>query len=268
LADVAIRKPNANQFIQIPDFQAFFVISLLNSFGMPLRILLFVFAPLFAVSQSVTNLNPYGLELTNSIEKYHEDVLSNPDNELINLIDLIPGLVLDIRYATHNNFTNEIVYELPLAFLRRPVAEALADVQNELEEHGLGLKIFDAYRPYQATLKFWNLIGNTQFVAAPWKGSRHNRGAAVDLTIIVLKTGKELEMPTAFDAFTEKASPDYNQLPEYQIVNRNYLIKIMRRHGFRVFPSEWWHFDYKHWENYNLVDLPFDQLITNKISAN
>lgn len=228
---------------------------------MYLRILIFLIIPCLAFGQAVTDRNPYGLELTDLIEEYRAEISSDPDHELVNLIDFIPGLVLDMRYATHNNFTHEVVYEFPAAFLRRPVAEALAGVQEELSEHGLGIKVFDAYRPYQATLKFWNLVGDPQFVASPQKGSRHNRGAAVDLTLIVLKTGQELEMPTAFDDFTENASPDCTDLPKHQIANRDYLIRVMQRHGFRVFQTEWWHFDYKHWEKFGLIDLPFDQLM-------
>lgn len=232
------------------------------------RLLFVMLFPVFVFSQSVTNRNPYDMELTNSILKYQTEISMNPDNELVDLSEFIPGILLDIRYATANNFTYDTVYTLPKAFARRPVAEALAAVQKELRRHGMGLKIFDAYRPYETTLNFWALIGNTQYVAAPWKGSRHNRGAAVDLTLITLKTGKEIEMPTGYDDFTEKASSDYSELPEHLIANRSYLIKVMQKHGFRVFQTEWWHFDYKDWENYSLVDLSFEQLLAYKININ
>ncbi len=232
------------------------------------RLLLIMLFPVFAISQSVTNRNPYDMQLTNSILKYQTEILMNSDNELVDLSEFIPEILLDIRYATINNFTNDTVYKLPKAFARRPVAEALAAVQKELRRHGMGLKIFDAYRPYETTLRFWALIGNTQYVASPWKGSRHNRGAAVDLTLITLKTGKEIEMPTGYDDFTEKASSDYTRLPEHLIANRSYLIKVMQKHGFRVFPTEWWHFDYKDWENYSLVDLSFEQLLAYKNNIN
>lgn len=228
------------------------------------KLIFLFFLPLFALSQSVTDTNPYNLPLTNTIEKYQTEVKENPDNELVDLPETIPEIILDIRYATSNNFTHEKVYELPMAFVRKPLADALADVQKELKEHGLGLKIFDAYRPYQATLKFWELIGDPQYVAAPWSGSRHNRGAAVDLTLVILKTGKEMEMPTVFDEFSDKASPDYDQLPEALIANRTFLIKVMRNHGFTVFPSEWWHYDFKNWDNFSLVDISFGQLIDYK----
>ncbi len=227
-----------------------------------IRLLTFFFIlPYFVLSQALTVSNPYQLNLTASVEDYQNELNLHPDNELVNLIEVLPELVLDIRYATHNNFTHDIVYELPMAFLRRPVAEALAEVQKELKVHGLGLKIFDAYRPYKATLAFWNLVGDTKFVASPMKGSRHNRGAAVDLTLIVLATGSELIMPTAYDDFTEKASPACSSVSEPARANRDFLIRIMKRHGFSVFPTEWWHFDYKHWERFGLMDLSFTQLI-------
>lgn len=228
---------------------------------MIVRSLILWFMPIFVFSQSVTNTNPYNLPLTNTIEKYQNEVSINLDYALVDLAEVVPGIILDIRYATANNFTHDTVYELPKAFARRPVAEALASVQKELRRHGMGLKIYDAYRPYQATLKFWALVGDTQFVAAPWSGSRHNRGAAIDLTIVILKTGKDIDMPTGYDEFSEKASPKYMQLPESQIANREYLIKIMTKHGFSVFSSEWWHFDYKNWDKYSLIDLSFTQLM-------
>ncbi|NOU48591.1 MAG: M15 family metallopeptidase [Bacteroidales bacterium] len=226
------------------------------------KLLFFLLAPVFAFSQSVTN--PYNLPLTNSIEKYQSEVSANPDNEFVDLSEVIPDIILDIRYATPNNFTHKVVYDLPKAFARRPVAKALASVQKELRRHGMGIKIFDAYRPYQATLKFWNLVEDTQYVAAPWSGSRHNRGAAIDLTLVILKTKEEIKMPTDYDDFSEKASPNYVQLPEQLIANRAYLIKVMRKHGFTVFPSEWWHFDFKHWDEFSLVDISFEQLLDYK----
>jgi len=232
------------------------------------RLLFILFIPIFAFSQVIPNNNPYNLPLTNTIEKYQAEVSTNSDNELVDLSTEIPGIILDIRYATTYNFTHDVVYELPKAFARLPVAHALRAVQKDLRKHGMGLKIFDAYRPYQATLKFWGLVGDTQFVAAPWKGSRHNRGAAIDLTLVILKTGKEIEMATGYDDFSEKASPEYMQLPEQLIANRAYLIKIMQKYGFSVFPTEWWHFDYKNWDKYSLVDLSFEQLIDNKIINN
>jgi D-alanyl-D-alanine dipeptidase len=153
-----------------------------------------------------------------------------------------------------------VIYKSPKAYLRRPVAEALFKIEKELNSKGLGLKVYDAYRPYSATLKFYEVFPDTSFVASPRKGSRHNRGCAVDVTIIDLKTGKELEMPTSFDDFTEKASQSYMKLPENAIKNRKLLSEIMTKYGFVKYEPEWWHYDFKGWENFGLMDIPFEEL--------
>jgi len=204
--------------------------------------------------------NPYNLDLMVTAEAYYHAVTSNNNNEMIDLQRIIPGLVLDIRYATTNNFTGQKLYDSARAFLRRPVAEALLKVQKELNKQGIALKVMDAYRPYSVTLKFYNIYRNTSFVAAPWIGSRHNRGAAVDLSLIDLKTGNELLMPTPYDEFSERAHPDYTDLPEEAIRNRNLLIRIMSENGFSVFQTEWWHFDFRGWEQFGLLDLSFQDL--------
>ena len=148
----------------------------------------------------------YGLKPSDMAE-YQSAVKSNPDKELINLEKFIPGLVLDIRYATTNNFTGEVIYTIPRAYARRPVAEAMKKAQAELKENGLGIKVFDAYRPYKATVKFYEVYKDTTYVASPYRGSRHNRGCAVDITLIDLNTGEELKMPTGYDSFKKEAWP-------------------------------------------------------------
>jgi zinc D-Ala-D-Ala dipeptidase len=218
--------------------------------------LLFNVTLLFAQSPR----NPYNLDLMVSAEAYYHAVTNDKNNEMIDLQRVIPGLVLDIRYATTNNFTGQQLYDSPRAFLRRPVAEALFRVQQELNKQGIALKIMDAYRPYSVTLKFYELYRNSSFVAVPWIGSRHNRGVAVDLSLIDLKTGSELLMPTPFDEFTERAHPDYAGLPEEAIRNRDLLINIMSENGFIVFQTEWWHFDFRGWEQFGLMDLSFQDL--------
>ncbi len=205
--------------------------------------------------------NPYGLELTQTIDEYQQSVATDPTMKLVNLADHIPNVVIDMRYATAENFTNKVVYDYPAALLRKPAAEALARVQQSLSLQGLGLKVYDAYRPYAATLSFYELIGDTNYVAAPWHGSRHNRGAAVDVTLIRLDTGEELPMPTPFDDFSEKAGPEYMDLPEHILRNRATLIQTMAEHGFTVYHSEWWHFDFIGWEQFGLLDLKISELI-------
>jgi D-alanyl-D-alanine dipeptidase len=215
------------------------------------------------VSSPVVNAqesNPYGLKVIDNTNEYLQSVSANPDNELVEISKVIPEIKLDIRYATADNFAKQAVYSEARAFARMPVVKALSAVQAELKQKGLGLKIFDAYRPYSVTVKFFEVAENKNFVANPKTGSRHNRGCAIDLTLIKLRTGKELRMPTAYDSFAPQASADYNDLPEKIKNNRTLLINIMEKHGFKVLDNEWWHFDYKNWKEFDLMDIPFNQL--------
>ena len=207
--------------------------------------------------------NPYGLEIVANMAIYQKSILSNPDNRLVDLEKAIPGIVLDIRYATPNNFTHQTIYPAPKAFLRKPVTEALLKVQEELKGNGIGLKIYDAYRPYTVTVKFFEVYPDTTFVASPKTGSRHNRGCAVDLTLIDSKSGIELEMPTAFDDFTEKAMHNYMNIPKKALQNRQILRDVMSKYGFIPYESEWWHYDFKGWKNYPIMDLSFEELRNN-----
>lgn len=203
--------------------------------------------------------NKYGLK-TMGHEEYLSTVKADPKKELVDLEKVIPGIVLDIRYATSNNFTGEKIYNLAKAYARRPVADALKKVQHELHAQGLGIKIFDAYRPYKATVKFYEVYRDTTYVASPYRGSRHNRGCALDLTIINLKTGEELKMPTGYDSFRKEAWPSTPVADPEVRKNRTLLINVMQKHGFRVNSSEWWHFDFIGWKNYEVLDIDFEQL--------
>lgn len=204
--------------------------------------------------------NPYGLSIINYFKSYKTDLKVNPNNELIEIKKAIPSVVLDIRYATKNNFMKEVMYKQPKAFARKPVVEQLKKIQAILNKKGYGLKIFDAYRPYAITVAFWEKASDKNFVANPAKGSKHNRGCAVDLTIIDLKTGKDVQMPTPYDSFEAAAAPHYNKLPAQVIKNRDFLIDTMQANGFKVIYNEWWHFDFNGWQNYNLMDIPFEKL--------
>ena len=221
-------------------------------------LIILLFASVVCYSQSVTK---YGVTVVNDTAFYHHMVNRDSLNKLVDLEKFIPGIKTDIRYATSNNFLGTAVYPPNVrAYLRLPAAIALKKVQEELNKKGLGLKIYDAYRPYSVTVIFWDKVKDTNFVSSPWQGSRHNRGCAVDLTIINLKTGNEIEMPTQLDDFSAKAHPDYNKLPDTVKANRALLFKVMTKYGFRKFATEWWHFDFSGWENYFLMDLRFDQL--------
>jgi zinc D-Ala-D-Ala dipeptidase len=178
---------------------------------------------------------------------------------LVDIQSVDPGIRLDIRYATENNFTHQKVYDEAACFLRAEAAQNLSKVQEDLEKQGLGLKVFDCYRPLSVQRKFWALVPDERYVANPGKGSRHNRGAAVDLTL-VREDGTELPMPTAYDDFTERAHRDYIKLPQEAIKDRELLEWIMARHGFVPLPTEWWHFDFAGWEKYPVLDVPFSGL--------
>src|SRR5687768_1012303 len=178
---------------------------------------------------------------------------------LVELITLDNTIKLDIRYATDNNFVGRAVYPEARAFLQKPAAKALLKVHKKLKKQGLGLVIFDGYRPWAITKLFWEVVpeDKRKFVADPAKGSKHNRGCAVDLSIYDLKTGALIEMPSEYDEFTERASPDYRGGTELQRSNRDKLRKLMEAEGFMVNPNEWWHFDYKNWQDYAIYDISF-----------
>lgn len=201
----------------------------------------------------------YGLKVTN-LKEYQASVKLNPKKELVDLQQYIPGIALDIRYATTNNFTGEKIYNLAKAYARKPVADAVKRAQAELQKQGLGIKIFDAYRPYKATVKFYEVYKDTTYVASPYRGSRHNRGCAIDMTIINLKTGEELKMPTGYDSFQKEAWPKTPIKDPEARKNRALIIQVMEKQGFKVNSSEWWHFDFIGWRNYEVLDIDFEEL--------
>lgn len=184
--------------------------------------------------------------------------------ELVELIKLDSTFHLDIRYATENNFTGKPVYSQARAFLQRPAAEALVRVNRKIKGHGFSLLIFDGYRPWSITKLFWDAATEEEreigFVADPVKGSRHNRGCAVDLSLYNLATGKEVEMPSNYDEFNEKAFYNYDGGDSEARRFRDLLISTMEEEGFKVLETEWWHFDYKDWQLYPILDLKFEEL--------
>jgi len=203
--------------------------------------------------------NEYGLEVVRSERLYRELVTRDSSKKLVDLETAIPGIRIDIRYATSDNFMKRPLYPIARALLRAPAAEALAAAQRELSSRDLHLKVFDGYRPYSITKMMWEPYKDPDFVADPAKGSRHNRGCAVDVTII-RSDGTELVMPTAYDDFTPRARHDYAAADPEAIANRAMLKEVMERHGFVALPSEWWHYDFRGWERYELLDIPLDQL--------
>jgi D-alanyl-D-alanine dipeptidase len=205
--------------------------------------------------------NEFGLQVVDNIQTHRYVVKTDSTQKMMLLTAIIPDLVTDWRYATTNNFTGMVLYTQPDPFLRLPAARALQLVQADLISKGLGLKLFDAYRPYAVTRKMWAKVPDERYAANPAKGSGHNRGAAVDVTLIDLKTGKELAMPTPYDDFTEKAHHDYSRLDSTVLANRALLKSTMEKFGFAALSTEWWHY---YWPNaaqrFMLMDLSFDQL--------
>lgn len=175
---------------------------------------------------------------------------------LVDVQKLDPRIQLDIRYATSNNFIHQKVYESARCELREDVAQRLLEAEHEFERSGVGLKLFDCYRPLSVQKKFWALVPDERYVANPAKGSRHNRGAAVDATLIWLSDGSELAMGTDFDDFSERAHRDYRQLSPEVLGNRKMFERVMGNHGFVGLPTEWWHFDAAGWEQYPIEDIP------------
>ena len=182
--------------------------------------------------------------------------------DLVELQTLDPTIRLDVRYATRENFVGRPVYSEARAFLQRPAAEALIRAHRGLAGKGYGLLIFDGYRPWSVTKLFWDVVPpeKRDFVADPAKGSKHNRGCAVDLSLYDVATGREVEMPSAYDEMSERASPDYAGGTEAQRKARDRLRTAMEREGFAVEPNEWWHFNYKDWRLYPILDTPFQSI--------
>jgi len=168
----------------------------------------------------------------------------------------------EIRYATANNFLGIPVYSEARAFLERPAAKALLSAARDLKESGYGLLIYDAYRPWYVTKIFWDATPRRlhTFVANPAKGSKHNRGCAVDLTLYDLKNGVPIEMPSGYDEMTVRAHPDYMGGSSTARANRARLRGAMEAHGFTVDPGEWWHYDFAQWREYPILNIPFESL--------
>lgn len=182
--------------------------------------------------------------------------------DLVELTSLDSTVHLDIRYATTNNFAGTVFYSQARAFLQRPAAEALVRAHQWLRSQGYGLLIHDGYRPWYVTKAFWDAVPDSLhwLVANPAQGSRHNRGSAVDLTLYDLKTGKPVEMPGTYDEATPRSFSDYPGGTSRQRWHRELLRKAMEDQGFVRNPEEWWHFDYRDWRRYPVLNLPFEQL--------
>ena len=173
---------------------------------------------------------------------------------LVDIRTINPSIIVDLRYATTHNFTKQKIYPSMICLVHKDIAQALDAIQKELTERQLGIKIWDGYRSLTAQKKLWSICPDANYVCPPEKGGRHTRGTAVDITLVDLKTKKELAMPTEFDNFTQKAWSNYTDLSDEVKKNRALLHTVMKKHGFEPIKTEWWHFDLKGWRNYPVID--------------
>lgn len=228
-----------------------------------IRILLFFLLLSTTTDAQQTKYGNYGVPVLQSSKIYRKHMQSDSNHQMMELKAIAPGIVYDLRYASADNFVKTALYpaSTKFTFLRLQPARALSLVQKELNEKGMSLKIFDAYRPYSVTVKFWELIKDERYVANPTKGSGHNRGLAVDLTIIKLNTGKELDMGTGFDNFSDTAHHTFTALPETVLQNRKLLKEVMLKYGFKLLETEWWHYSWPNDRNYEVLDIEFKKLL-------
>jgi zinc D-Ala-D-Ala dipeptidase len=182
--------------------------------------------------------------------------------DLVELVTLDPTIHLEIGYASNDNFLSTPVYTQARAFMQRPAAEAVVAASADLKKEGYGLLVHDAYRPWYVTKIFWDATppDKHEFVADPAAGSKHNRGCAVDITLYDLKSGKAVTMPSLYDEMSERANPGYTGGTAAERSRRDLLRRVMEAHGFTVYEHEWWHFDYRDWEQYPILNVPFEQV--------
>ncbi|HEY2721298.1 MAG TPA: M15 family metallopeptidase [Chitinophagaceae bacterium] len=210
---------------------------------------------IFLVPLRIPSYSQKKLTVIKKISEYKNSLRQDSSKKMVELKTFAPGIQYNLRYATTNNFMHRQLYhEGDITFLRLPAAMAISKVQEELRTKGLLLKIWDAYRPYSVTVKMWEPIKDERYVADPKKGSGHNKGIAIDLTIVDSATGEELNMGTGFDNFSDTAHPDFKNLPIEVQQNRLLLKTVMEKYGFKQLETEWWHF---YWNNtgFELLDI-------------
>lgn len=205
--------------------------------------------------------NNYGLFVVSDISTFKNSIAADTNKRMVNILNSLPGIILDLRYATSNNFMKQKLYPpIHTTYVRSVAADALKKVVDELKKENLTLKIFDAYRPYSITKKMWEAVKDDRYAADPSKGSGHNRGIAVDITLVDIITKNELPMGTGFDNFSDTAHTYFTALPSPILHNRNILKSIMEKYGFISLDTEWWHFSLPDAAGFELLDLSFDDL--------
>lgn len=222
--------------------------------------------PTFALPHSAARETPQD---TAEDESPHESG-SFREPDLVELDQFDAAIKLDIRYATSDNFVGRPVYPEARAFLQRPAAEALRRANAKLRRHGYGIVVFDGYRPWSVTKLFWDVTppDKHQFVADSREGSRHNRGCAADVSLYQLATGRNVPMPSEYDEMTERAYPDYRGGTDDERRTRDLLRQVMETEGFSVYRTEWWHFDYRDWKQYAILDVPFSMILRRQPHSN
>lgn len=207
------------------------------------------------------SLNQYGLYIITSTLQLQKTIDADSSKAFVHLKKYVPGILLDMKYATTQNLMYTKMYDKASDMIRLSVAKALDSAQQEFKKYGYGIKVYDSYRPYSVSCYMYKRIPDSNYIAKPWRGSRHNRGIAVDMTLIDLKTKKELDMPTPFDCLAPPANSDYPNIKDSTVLhNRTLIISVMTRYGFKVAQSEWWHYDYLPALNYELVDISQSKL--------
>jgi zinc D-Ala-D-Ala dipeptidase len=208
-----------------------------------------------------TILNKYSLWVISDVVQLQKTAMQNPAKAMVDLKKTNAGFQFDLRYAGTNNFMHQKLYPpIKTTYLRKAAADLLVAAQQELNKNGLGLKIFDAYRPYSVTEKLWEPVKDDRYAADPKKGSGHNCGIAVDITIIRLNNNTELNMGTGFDNFSDTAHHTFINLPADVLQNRLLLKTTMEKHGFKALATEWWHYYLPNAAAYELLDIDFKKL--------
>ncbi len=225
-------------------------------------LLLFAFKTLFILSLKSQTEVKNQLKVISSQDSLEMTIALNPLLEMMELKQLVPQIKYNLAYAQKSNFTKHRLYpkRLKSTYLRKEPALALSKVAEELAEKGLGILVWDAYRPYSVTERFWKLIHDERYVANPTKGSGHNRGIAIDMTLYELSSGTLINMPTGFDNFSDSAHHGYQNISEIKIKNRELLKAVMEKNGFLKFETEWWHYSWPSPSKYDVLNIPFSQL--------
>jgi D-alanyl-D-alanine dipeptidase len=225
-------------------------------------LLILLFKTLFILSLKSQTEVPKSLKIISNEDSLNMMTTLDPMLEMLELKQLVPNIKYDLAYARKSNFTKHRLYpkKLKSTYLRKEPALALSKIAKELAEKGLGIVVWDAYRPYAVTERFWKLIHDERYVANPAKGSGHNRGIAIDLTLYELSSGNLIDMPTGFDDFSETAHHGHQQISDIKLKNRELLKDVMEKNGFIKFETEWWHYSWPSPSKYDVLNIPFSRL--------